>query len=69
MALLRCKHENTRCIHGDEIWARMKVYYLRWWKEPVVRRQACLDCGAALDRNAICTRTNSHQHRWKGPWT
>jgi hypothetical protein len=50
----RCKHERTRCIHGDEGWARMKVYTLRWWKGSVVRRQACIDCGAALDRDPLC---------------
>lgn len=50
-----CKHERTRCIHGDEGWARMKVYTFRWWKESIVRRQSCLDCGRALDRAAICT--------------
>jgi hypothetical protein len=31
----------------------MKVY-LRWWKDPVIRRQACLDCGRALDMDPIC---------------
>lgn len=57
-----CKHEQTRCIHGDEGWARMKVYTLRWWKEPVVRRQSCLDCGRALGRAAICVLTDTSQH-------
>lgn len=52
-----CKHKRARCIHGDEGWARMKVYTLRWWKEPVVRRQSCLDCGRALDLPAICVVT------------
>jgi len=52
--LRRCKHLNRRCIHGDEGWDRMKVYVLRWWKESIVRRQACLDCGAALDLPPIC---------------
>lgn len=51
---LRCKHTRTRCIHGDEILARMKVYFFRFWKEPLVRRQACVDCGAALDRLPLC---------------
>lgn len=50
----KCPHVRRRCIHGDEGWQRMKVY-LRWWKEPVIRRQACLDCGAALDLPPICS--------------
>lgn len=57
----RCTHERTRCIHGDEGWARMKVYVLRWWKESIVRRRACLDCGAALDLPPICL-TQPHVH-------
>lgn len=61
-----CQHNRTRCIHGDEGWARMKVF-LRWWKEPIVRRQACLDCGAALDRGPICTRFG--RCTWTGEWT
>jgi len=32
----RCKHEQVRCIHGDEI------IHSRW------RRIRCLDCGRAL---------------------
>jgi hypothetical protein len=56
----RCQHTRTRCIHGDEIWARTKTF-LRWWKEPIIRRQACLDCGTALDRDLpdICTITGT----------
>lgn len=27
---------------------------LFWWAEPVVPRQECLDCGAALDLDPIC---------------
>jgi hypothetical protein len=53
-----CKHQNTRCIHGDEGWARMN------WRG-VVRRQACLDCGRALNRGLppICTVTQKlHPH-------
>jgi hypothetical protein len=63
----RCQHLHARCIHGDEGWARMKVYLFRWWKEAVVRRQACLDCGAALDRGPICVRYPG-QHTHAGPW-
>ena len=62
----RCQHLHTRCIHGDEGWARMKVFMLRWWKEPIVHRQACLDCGKALDRGPICTVTGSCRH--EGAW-
>lgn len=62
----RCQHLHTRCIHGDEGWDRMKVYTLRWWKEPVIRRQACTDCGHALDRPAICTIYGAC--RWTGYW-
>lgn len=40
----RCRHERVRCIHGDEILARMTT-----WRG-IVRRAACLDCGGALDR-------------------
>lgn len=64
-----CQHLRTRCIHGDEGWARMKVY-LRWWKEPVIRRQACLDCGTALDRDPICSSypgQHAHEGRWSTP--
>lgn len=57
----RCEHLRRRCIHGDEGWARMKVYVLRWWKEAVVRRQVCLDCGAALNLGPICSK-NPGQH-------
>lgn len=39
-----CRHEHTRCTHGDEIIARMS------WRG-VLRRQVCLDCGRALDRD------------------
>lgn len=52
--LRRCQHRNTRCIHGDEILDRMKVYIVRFWKDEVVYRQACMDCGKALDRPPIC---------------
>ena len=67
-----CKHERTRCIHGDEGWARMRVYTLRWWKGSVIRRQACLDCGRALDRSLpdVCTVTGTpHRERaWCVQW-
>jgi hypothetical protein len=38
-----CQHEAVRCIHGDEIIGRMR--------RGVFRRQACLVCGRALDRD------------------
>jgi hypothetical protein len=63
-----CLHFHTRCLHGDEIWARMKVYLFRFWKPEVVRRQVCMDCGEALDRPAICTATGLDQHEWNGTW-
>lgn len=53
MKLRRCQHLRTRCIHGDEILQAMKVY-LRWWKPEKLRRQRCLDCGRALERDAVC---------------
>jgi hypothetical protein len=34
-----CKHEDVRCVHGDEIIARN------------FRRAVCLICGRALDRD------------------
>lgn len=43
VARIRCTHANVRCIHGDEIIARMS------WRG-VIRRASCLDCGRALDR-------------------
>ena len=60
----RCQHLRTRCIHGDEVWARMKVYLFRFWKQDVIRRQSCLDCGRALDRDPICL-DNPQQHTWE----
>lgn len=44
LARRRCAHENTSCIHGDEIIARMS------WRG-MIRRASCLDCGKALDRD------------------
>jgi len=62
----RCKHLKTRCIHGDEINDRSKVY-LRWWKDTIVYRQLCLICGASLDRSPICSVfLDTHQiYRWE----
>ena len=66
MKLKRCKHMRTRCIHGDEIWARAKV---RLWYESKVFRQICLDCDKPLDRDAICGVTGRGDlHYWSGPW-
>lgn len=64
----RCGHLTTRCLHGDEITHRMKVYAIRFWKPEVIRRQVCLECGAALDRSAICAATGENLHEWEGPW-
>ena len=64
----KCAHLRTRCIHGDEITHRMKVYPFLWWKSEVIRRQACLYCGAALDRSAVCTATGEELHDWEGTW-
>lgn len=49
-----CPHVRVRCIHGDEIIRRMT------WRG-TLRRQACLDCGAALDRDLpdICSSTGA----------
>jgi hypothetical protein len=63
-----CSHLHTRCLHGDEINQWIKVYILRFWKQEVVRRQSCLNCGIALDRPAICTATGEDLHEWTGPW-
>lgn len=62
MLFKRCRHLNRRCIHGDEIWQAMKVYPFLWWKQAQLRRQRCLDCGKALDRDAICTITGKDVH-------
>lgn len=50
-----CKHPRTRCLHGDEILARMSP-----WRG-IVRRQACIDCGRTLDRDLpdVCTSTGT----------
>lgn len=66
---LFCNHQRTRCIHGEEINYRTKVRYFRFWMMEIINRQACLDCGKALDRDAICTRTGKDLHVWFGPWT
>jgi hypothetical protein len=63
-----CQHLRTRCIHGDEINARMKVYIIRFWKHEVIHRQICLDCGKPLNREAICTVVDMDQHTWEGSW-
>lgn len=47
----------------------MKVYTFRWWKESIVHRQSCLDCGAALDRGPICVITSSCTHEGDWPTT
>lgn len=65
--LNKCEHLHTRCLHGDEITHRMKVYTFRFWKPDIIRRQACLDCGAALDRVAICS-IFTDRHTWEGVW-
>jgi hypothetical protein len=64
----KCQHQRTRCLHGDEITARMKVHVFRFWKPDVIYRQVCRDCGAALKRPAICTVTGEDWHAWVGPW-
>lgn len=64
----KCPHQRTRCLHGDEILARQKVYIFRFWKTSKLRRQVCRDCGAALERPAICTATGKDWHAWNGPW-
>jgi hypothetical protein len=51
---LRCAHLNTRCLHGDEI-----NHYARG---NTARRQLCLNCGKALDRDAICTISGKDIH-------
>lgn len=68
LSFRKCEHLHTRCLHGDEIHDRMKVHVLRFWREEVIRRQICTDCGAALDRRAICTTTGEDIHTWIGYW-
>ena len=60
-----CSHIKTRCIHGDEINDRAKVY-LRWWKDAIVYRQLCLMCGKPLDLPPICSVfPDTHQiYKW-----
>jgi len=41
--VVRCGHARVRCVHGDEILARMS------WRGKVYRA-ACLDCGRSLDQ-------------------
>jgi len=65
----KCEHLRTRCIHGQEIIDMGKYYIVRFWKEDVVRRQMCLDCGKPLDRKAICTATGEDVHIWIGYWS
>lgn len=64
----QCGHFHTRCLHGDEIMARLKVYVIRFWKTDELPRQLCLDCGDSLNRQAICTATGLNQHEWNGSW-
>jgi hypothetical protein len=61
-----CHHIKTRCIHGDEINARTKVF-LRWWKDDIVYRQLCLLCGAPLPIPPICSVfPGQHQiYKWE----
>lgn len=47
-ARLRCRHDRTRCVHGDEILLRMSMFGR-------IYRRACLDCGRSLPGLAICT--------------
>lgn len=65
MRLRRCQHLNTRCIHGDEINAYAKIYIIRYWKDEVVYRQLCLDCGKPLDRDPLCEVLDDPDiHEW-----
>lgn len=68
MNIPKCKHYHTECLHGDEIWARMKVFFIRFWREPIIYRQICMDCHEPLDRPAICTSTGTDLHEWNGVW-
>lgn len=63
MRLRRCQHLNTRCLHGDEILRYVKVPWFSS-RPDVIRRQLCLDCGKALDRNALCTILGEDVHEW-----
>lgn len=63
-----CSHYHTRCLHGDEILYRMKMFFFRFWKEDIVARQVCMDCNKTLDRDAICTTTGIDLHEWNGVW-
>lgn len=61
----RCKHDNTRCVHGDEINVSSKGFF-----RIVFARRFCLDCERYLydtDLPLICTETKlAHDtHEWK----
>ncbi len=51
-----CKHENVRCIHGDEINNTGRL------RPPYIARCACKDCGKYLywrEMPDICTNTGT----------
>lgn len=59
MKWLFCKHENVRCVHGDEIVHRR------------YRRVACLDCGRSLKRDlpSMCWFTGTiHEFDGRTVW-
>ena len=52
----RCKHENVRCVHGDEV-----IFHMRL-RRPYFARAFCLDCNRPLyghDLPLICTVTST----------
>lgn len=51
----KCKHENIRCIHGDEINQTARLF-----RRPEIARVACLDCYKYLynkEYPEICSET------------
>lgn len=51
----RCKHENLRCVHGDEINQTGRMF-----RRPEIARAACTDCGRYVYDKGLpeyCTTT------------
>lgn len=63
----RCKHENVRCIHGDEILMVMKGLI-----RTKIARVRCIDCQTPLydwDMLEVCSDTNEPHHSLHIPRT
>jgi len=64
----RCKHENVRCIHGDEI-----NHYSKGYFRPKFARVFCEDCLNPLYNRPlldICSVNNQpHRSRQRQKWS